>query len=73
MMSTVTTAAAAGGVNAAFGAVVTLVLILTIAQRELAMVGGSRLRPLVRVLTVVIAPLLIVFTVTVVRQLAALI
>lgn len=74
MISTVTTAtAAAGGVGALLGAVVTLVLIMTITQRELALASGSRLRPLARLLNVVIAPLLVVFTATVVSQLAALI
>ncbi len=74
MISTVTTAtAAAGGFNAVLGIAATLVLIALIVQRELAVVGGPRSRPLARLLSVAIAPFLVVFTATVVKNLAALI
>lgn len=55
------------------GAAAVLALIMFLIQRELASVAGPRFRPLNRALTVVIAPLLVVFVAIVISRLVALV
>jgi hypothetical protein len=74
MITTVTTATlSAGAITTALSIVVTLMLIMLIGLRELAIVVGPRSRMLARLLVVAIAPFVVVFAVSVVKHLAALV
>jgi len=64
---------AASTFTAGVGVAVTLLLIVFIGTRELAVVLGPRARQLARLLVIAIAPFIVVFAVTVAKNLAALI
>jgi hypothetical protein len=74
LITTVTTATmAASTFTAGVGVAVTLLLIVFIGLRELAAVLGPGARQLARLLVIAIASFIVVFAVTVAKNLAALI
>jgi hypothetical protein len=68
--TTTVTTIAASGQGAVLGGIAVAVMLLLLVQRQLSTVGGPRIQAMSRHLSMAVVPLLVVFAVIVIKQVA---